>query len=139
MGKHTRPRGEGTVKENGYIQVRRPGHPVAGARGFAYLHRVNLYDAIGPGAHLCHYCPSEVTWGIDLEADHSDRDRSNNDPSNLVPCCGSCNRGRWNAEKTGCPHGHGPYDARYANGDRYCKRCKADKEARRRARLREEL
>lgn len=40
-----------------------------------------------------------------------------------------------NARKTECPHGHGPYDKQYKNGWRYCSKCKAEKEMRRRARL----
>ncbi len=43
-----------------------------------------------------------------------------------------------NAEKTGCPHGHGPYTGVYPNGWRYCKKCKAAKEQRRRVRLKSE-
>lgn len=129
------PNGSGTIRSDGYVQIKLPGHPVAKARGFAYLHRVVLYDKIGYGPHWCFYCSININWDNGLESDHRDHNKLNNDPANLVPCCGECNRARWNRKKTGCPHGHGPYDAQYANGDRYCKRCKAEKEQRRRDRL----
>lgn len=124
--------GSGTLRTDGYTQIKLPGHPVAKAHGFAYLHRVVLFDKIGYGPHQCFYCLTHVNWGYDLEADHKDHNKDNNDPLNLVPCCVACNRARWNRTKDGCPHGHGPYDAQYANGHRYCKRCKRDKERRRR-------
>jgi hypothetical protein len=41
-----------------------------------------------------------------------------------------------NSRKTGCPYGHGPYDKQYANGHRYCSKCKSEKEQRRRDRRR---
>lgn len=75
-----------------YIKVARPGHPQAQmANGRGYLHRINLYDAIGPGTHPCAYCAVPVTWGVDLHVDHIDNDRDNNDPTNLAPCCAPCN------------------------------------------------
>jgi hypothetical protein len=133
--------GTGTVRKDGYIQVKLPDHPVAKARGFAFYHRVVLYDTIGPGEHNCFYCGQSVTWFIDLECDHKDHDKSNNNPDNLVPCCFGCNRTRWNTQKTGCPKetDHGPYDKQYKNGDRYCSKCKCEKEKRRRQRLKASL
>jgi hypothetical protein len=139
--KHTRKRGEGTIKkDSGYVQVKAHGHPVATLRGFAYQHRVILYDAIGPGTHPCYHCETSVTWGTDLVADHLDFDKINNHPDNLVPSCAPCNirRSNPNVDKTECPHGHGPYDGQYANGWRYCKQCKCDKEKRRRDRKKAE-
>lgn len=132
------PNGEGTIRTDGYIQIKMPGHPVAGKRDFAFVHRVALYDKVGPGSHTCHYCSAVVTWFEDLEVDHVDHDKSNNEPANLVPCCVSCNRARWNRAKTGCPRepDHGPYDKQYADGSRYCSKCKNEKEKRRRARRR---
>jgi hypothetical protein len=124
------PNGAGTLRADGYWQIKLPGHPVSGKRGFAFIHRQVLYDTIGPGTHICHYCDQEVTWFVDLEVDHKDHDKSNNDPGNLVPCCITCNRARWNRSKTECPHGHGPYDKVYKNGLRYCSKCKCEKQKR---------
>lgn len=132
------PNGSGTKREDGYWQIKLPEHPVSGARGLAFVHRVTLYDKIGPGTHKCYYCPVEVTWFVDLECDHLDHNKDNNDPDNLVACCRICNRARWNRRKTGCPkeEEHGPYDKQYANGHRYCSKCKNEKEKRRTAKRR---
>lgn len=134
-----KPNGSGTVRADGYVQIRAEGHPVAGANGLAFQHRVVLYDAIGPGTHECHYCGTPVTWFSGLETDHKDHDKQNNAVENLVPCCMTCNRTRWNTQKDGCPHNHGPYDKQYANGHRYCSKCKSEKEKRRRAKRKLEL
>jgi hypothetical protein len=132
-----KPNGSGTIRSDGYIQIKLPGHPVSGVRDFAFLHRKVLYDKIGPGTHSCYYCNVEITWFVNLECDHKDHDKLNNDPDNLVPCCVGCNRTRWNTEKTECPNNHGPYDKQYKNGWRYCSKCKAEKEKRRRKRIKE--
>lgn len=58
-----------------------------------------LFDTIGPGSHPCHWCERLVTWRArrgdsevdDLVVDHLDGNRSNNEPSNLVPACQPCN------------------------------------------------
>lgn len=84
----------------GYVVVRRKGHPVAQSRQtpWVYEHRVLLYDAIGPGWHDCHHCGTPVSWDLpfpqDMDAlvvDHLDDDKTNNDLSNLVPSCHFCN------------------------------------------------
>lgn len=88
------------IPRGAYVEVVRPGHPLAGRRNGAALHRVVLYDVIGPGSHPCHWCGSEVSWDApryspqELQADHIDQDRSNNDAANLVPTCGPCNTSR---------------------------------------------
>lgn len=88
---------EGT-SAGSYKKARTPGHPVAGPSGITYVHRVALYDAIGSGAHACHWCGTPVHWMPDdcepLVVDHLDLDKSNNDPANLVPACRSCNAAR---------------------------------------------
>lgn len=97
----------------GYRTVRMPNHPLAPSSGTLGLHRVVLYDAIGPGDHNCHWCRRTVAWkrlsyaephpfdGV-LVVDHLDGDPSNNVASNLVPSCQGCNalRGRWPARLT---------------------------------------
>lgn len=77
------------------------GHPLAHARGTVWAHRLALYEAIGPGEHPCHWCGDPVRWDVrwpkhpdGLCADHIDNDRSNNEPTNLVPSCGPCNVSR---------------------------------------------
>ena len=100
-----RARGTGTIREDGYISLGKPGHPLADSRGIVYVHRMVLFDKIGPGPHRCHWCSAKVRWligdgprgvGVDgaLITDHLDFDPSNNEPANLVPSCNSCNAGR---------------------------------------------
>lgn len=61
-----------------------------------YVHKVVLYDKLGHGPHLCHWCGRPVRWvkgtaGDALIADHVDGDELNNDPGNLVAACNGCN------------------------------------------------
>jgi len=116
-----------SVTSNGYIAVQAKGHPVADKTGRAYEHRVVLYDAIGGGIHLCHWCSKPVAWGVDLEADHVDGDRQMNTRENLVPSCQKCNDGRRLAARTSCFRGHEytPENTyiRRDNGARKCRAC----------------
>jgi hypothetical protein len=96
-----RVRGTGTIRADGYVTIGAR-HPLADKRGLVYLHRMVLYDAIGPGPHRCHWCGKKVRWLIGmgpaadgaLNVDHLDFNPSNNDPSNLVPACNFCNSQR---------------------------------------------
>jgi hypothetical protein len=84
----------------GYLEMSALSHPIVGSRGKARVHRIVLYDAIGPGMHPCHWCGTELRWDIEfpdphsLTVDHLDGVRVNNDISNLVPSCHPCNAGR---------------------------------------------
>ena len=95
-----------------YLTQSRPGHPVAHADWRVRVHRANLYDAIGPGPHSCHWCGCQVDWfeGTELHADHLDGNTWNNDISNLVASCPVCNRKRAPRrpprKATHCTHGH---------------------------------
>lgn len=87
----------------GYYLVKRSGHPTANGQGWAYEHRVILFDAIGPGWHPCHHCGMQVSWELTypesvdaLVVDHLDEDRANNHLENLVPSCNPCNFARSN-------------------------------------------
>lgn len=96
----------------GYVLVRREDHPLTqpGKSCWAYEHRVVLFEEIGPGWHDCHHCGTAVSWDLTfpehmdaLVVDHLDNDKANNDPTNLVPSCQSCNtkravRRRWHGE-----------------------------------------
>ena len=93
---------DGSTWKVGRYSVRRAAsHPVAAASGLAYVHRIVLFDAIGPGAHPCWGCARQVSWDrtypgdeLALVVDHIDRDPSNNAVENLRPSCQSCNSGR---------------------------------------------
>lgn len=85
-----------------YNVLRRPGHPIAPPGGVVSRHRFRLYEKIGPGPHPCHWCGKQVQWrigyhngmGDDLVSDHVDKNWRNDDPSNLVPSCVTCNNRR---------------------------------------------
>lgn len=109
-----RKRGTGYVRPDGYVIVGAR-HPLADSRGLVYVHRMVLYDAIGPGPHRCHWCGVRVQWCIGLGpgadgalvGDHLDFDPSNNVIENLVASCNPCNakRHRQPLEGGGLPAG----------------------------------
>jgi len=79
-----------------YRTVMAHDHPLAPPSGRMYVHRVVLYDAIGPGTHACHWCQRPITWNADekrnaLVPDHLNGIGSDNRRSNLVPSCLRCN------------------------------------------------
>lgn len=84
---------------NDYVRIWAPNHPLRDGRGTLWQHRAVLFETIGPGSHQCHWCERLVTWRArrgapevdDLVVDHLDGNRSNNEPSNLVPACQPCN------------------------------------------------
>jgi 5-methylcytosine-specific restriction endonuclease McrA len=74
------------------------GHPLADKRGRLLIHRLTLFNVIGPGVHPCHWCGTPVEWGTTLQTDHVNWDRRDNSPENLVPSCGPCNSRRVNPD-----------------------------------------
>lgn len=75
-----------------------PDHPLRRDTPVVLSHRIALWDKIGEGPHTCFYCQKPVTWFpaenpemSSLSVDHVDRDKKNNNPENLVPCCHACN------------------------------------------------
>lgn len=138
MGQSGKP-----LTKSRYPTVSLPGHPLAWKGGVVRIHRATLYDAIGPGSHPCHWCGKDVTWGADLVADHVDADTWNNNPSNLVASCATCNvsrPGAGNAGKTHCKWGHEftPQNTYWRKGakdpDKRTRQCKACSKGRARAR-----
>lgn len=87
------------VASHGYVISYSPGHPVATKSGVLYEHRRRLFDLIGGGSHPCHWCKDDVSWDVGkgpqkLVVDHLDNDKENNETTNLVPSCHSCNTSR---------------------------------------------
>lgn len=94
--RHGKPRKAVTLKPR---QTRVPGHPIAPPSGTVGVARVVLYDKIGAGPHLCHWCGKGIDWARGLApqaliADHLDWDVNNNVPENLVASCHLCNSHR---------------------------------------------
>ena len=82
-----------------YRTARAPGHPLAGKSGVVYVHRMVLFDSIGPGVHACHWCNTAVEWAPkghprELQPDHLNGDGADNGIDNLVPSCRRCNTAR---------------------------------------------
>lgn len=80
----------------GYQETEGGDHPLTWKNGSVAVHRVVLFDKIGGGDQACHWCGAAIYWnaprGISkLQVDHLDDDRLNNDPTNLVPACMTCN------------------------------------------------
>lgn len=97
-----RKRGTGYIRDDGYMQLGKPDHPLADSRGIVYIHRMVLFDAIGWGPHPCHWCAKPVGfqvkkgpggWGT-LIVDHADFNTSNNVLTNLLVSCNPCNATR---------------------------------------------
>lgn len=83
----------GSINASGYrVLSGFRGHPIAFANGQMLEHRLVLFNQIGIGPHLCAHCATAVRWGVDLQTDHLDHNRLNNDPANLVPSCAPCNK-----------------------------------------------
>lgn len=74
-----------------YLRITLPGHPLA-VGGWVYVHRAMLFAALGEGPHRCDICGEHVQWGYNLEVDHRDRIRENNDLANLRAVCPPCNK-----------------------------------------------
>jgi hypothetical protein len=74
-----------------------PMHPLAMANGKVYVHRLVLFESIGPGIHPCHWCQRPVDWLATkgdpamLVVDHLNGATDDNEPSNLVASCHGCN------------------------------------------------
>lgn len=85
-----------------YKLVRLKGHPLASKNGQVYVHRLVLWQLIGPGAHNCHWCGRIIRWDSErrdpdaLHVDHLNDHGDDNRPENLVASCPRCNiaRGR---------------------------------------------
>lgn len=83
-----------TLHPKRYRIVTRRDHPLAMKNGRVAVHRMVFYDQIGNSRIPCFWCGTSLEWRINLFVDHLDHDRHNNQPTNLVPSCNSCNAGR---------------------------------------------
>jgi hypothetical protein len=90
----TRPMGQPSVTEKGYVTLWLPKHPLAKRKGGRVMeHRLVLYEKLGPGAHPCFWCGVVLEWK-DIRVDHLNESKGDNYPDNLVASCNTCNRAR---------------------------------------------
>lgn len=87
------PRNARSTVRHGYVIVKAEGHPLAGANGWAYEHRVVAYTRHGFAPLACYWCGKPTTWK-DCHVDHLDGMKVNNAPENLAVTCAGCNRAR---------------------------------------------
>jgi len=92
------------VDKRGYVSLKFSSN-LSQSNGWIYEHRLVLFNKIGSGKHLCHWCGMEVDFDLEypkdlgaLVVDHLDDDKENNSPENLVPSCALCNLKRGNHE-----------------------------------------
>lgn len=111
-----------------------PAHPLAPPGGYLAVARIVLYEKIGPGPQVCHWCGRPITWAVGRRgnsrdhviADHLDSDEFNDDPENLVPSCGPCNGTREIRIPDDEPHITRITGTRLRGPLRACETCGAD-------------
>lgn len=98
MGVNWRRRNEGRIYRGviGYDIYVGFNHPACHAFGLTAHHRIIMWDMLGGEDAQCHWCDKDIhwfskSWNDNLVVDHVDRDRGNNEYSNLVPSCNMCN------------------------------------------------
>lgn len=80
---------------NGYRLLKIPGHPIARKDGVIFEHRAVMFDIHGWDLPPCEKCGAESDWFTrKTHIDHIDKDRTNNNPSNLRVLCNPCNVSR---------------------------------------------
>lgn len=92
-----RQRSPGWRTSHGYMKIwvgRQ--HTLSEKSGWAYEHRVVLYEKVGSGPQRCTWCGCELHWHpqpgqMPVRADHLDKDPANNAPENIVVSCHNCN------------------------------------------------
>ena len=79
---------------HGYVVEYLPLHPLWGeTQGRIYQHRRVFFDAHGKGPHSCHWCSKPLEWS-EMDVDHLNAVRDDNEPTNLVASCPACNKDR---------------------------------------------
>lgn len=83
-----------TRHSHGYVTENLPSHPLWGeTSGRIYQHRRVFFDTHGKGPHACNWCGKVLQWA-EMDVDHINAVRDDNDITNLVASCPGCNRDR---------------------------------------------
>lgn len=76
----------------GYLTIYAPWHTLTQGKENKGLreHRAVMFREHGYGPYVCHWCAAALTWD-EMDIDHLDDNRQNNDPGNIVAACHGCN------------------------------------------------
>lgn len=86
-------------REDGYVLVKAPNHPLSGKKGFVFEHRKVVFSKFGWDLPPCEFCGRESDWNSRAtHIDHIDENKSNNKPENLRVLCNPCNVARSRTE-----------------------------------------
>lgn len=87
------------VRDDGYVMVYDPDHPLMSHCGYVFEHRKVAYDERGGDIDKCERCEMiSLTWET-CHIDHDDEVRDNNAPKNLFVTCTGCNTMRGGAAR----------------------------------------
>ena len=79
-----------THNAKGYQMLYLPDHPLAMKNGYAYEHRVVMYQLFGNKPMHCVKCQKLIDW-ISVHVDHINEDIKDNSKNNLRFLCNACN------------------------------------------------
>lgn len=80
-----------SVHTAGYVQIRKPEHPLSNKYGMVYEHRLACYERHGGVCPACYWCGVSIDWEV-CHVDHLNDLKDDNRTDNLVVTCNGCNR-----------------------------------------------
>jgi len=92
-----RPTIERRDNGKGYQMIHSPGHPLVMKNGYAYEHRLVIYNVYGDSLPDCEICQRPLNW-TNCHVDHINENVGDNRRKNLRPICRGCNTERGHSE-----------------------------------------